>query len=455
MQPVPEIKGLPFLGHALALKRDPLSFLMGIQKNHDPIALLRIGNFRINFVMTAELAKYVLQENNKNYIKGRAYRILSLMLGQGLLTSNGDFWHRQRKLAQPAFYKQRLSLLVDTMHDESQLMVERLKKEIPENSYQTIAVSKIMMETTLMIVTKSLFGTFINQDKIASISKDIDILNQLASDRFSNPVSLPLWFPSYWNFQFKSSSKRVAGLIDEIIETRRSALQKNPDKEFNDLMQMLITAKDEESGEQMSNKQLRDEMLTIFIAGHETTAVGMSWTLYLLSRHPEVMLKLREEIEQVLGKEGKPSIENLRSLVYTMQVIQEVMRLYPPAWAVTREIVTDDNLADYKVSKGEAVMISTYALHRNPKYWKDPEVFNPENFSAEQVKERPGYAYLPFGGGPRLCIGNNFALMEMQIMLIELVRNFDFQFIEEVVPEPLVTLKPKGGLKLNIFLRKL
>ncbi|WP_044173339.1 cytochrome P450 [Flectobacillus major] len=451
---VPSVKGVFFFGHALEFGRDPLTFMLNIQKNYKRFAQLRIVHLKINLILTAEDAKYVLQENNKSFIKGRAYRVLSMVLGNGMLTSNGDFWHRQRKLAQPAFYKQRLALLVDTISDETNLLIKNWQGQLAEsNGKKTVQIPKEMMATTLKIVTKALFGTDIDPEKIEQISFDIDELNELASIQMRTPIRLPLWIPSRFNQRFKTSSSRVHAVIQEIISTRRNILENNPNAEFDDLMQMLITAKDEETGEQMSDQQLKDEIITLFLAGHETTAMAMSWALYLLAQHPAVVQKMRNEIKEVLGDSTTPHYDSMRTLPYSMQVIQEVLRLYPPAWAFSRQVLNDEVVGGYLIPKNQQVLINTYILHRNTAYWDNPEVFNPDNFLPEKIKERPTYAYLPFGGGPRLCIGNNFALMEMQIMLVALVRHFDFDPIETVIPEPQITLKPKGGMKLRVSQR--
>ncbi len=230
---VPSVKGVFFFGHALEFGRDPLTFMLNIQKNYKRFAQLRIVHLKINLILTAEDAKYVLQENNKSFIKGRAYRVLSMVLGNGMLTSNGDFWHRQRKLAQPAFYKQRLALLVDTISDETNLLIKNWQGQLAEsNGKKTVQIPKEMMATTLKIVTKALFGTDIDPEKIEQISFDIDELNELASIQMRTPIRLPLWIPSRFNQRFKTSSSRVHAVIQEIISTRRNILENNPNAEL-------------------------------------------------------------------------------------------------------------------------------------------------------------------------------------------------------------------------------
>ena len=450
LKKVPVVKGVFFFGHALEFGRDPLNFLLKLQHENERIVQLRIVYLNVNLLLNAEDIKYVLQEHSKAFIKGRAYRVLGQILGNGMLTSHGEFWHRQRKLAQPAFYKQRLALLVDIMNDETMTMIKRWETTIEQqNGSDILAMTKEMMATTLLIVTKSLFGVSIDTNQIAHISYDIDTLNEILSVQMRTPVRFPMWIPTKVNQQFKASSNRLNAVIQEIISTRRNAIKINPEAQFDDLLQMLITAKDEDTNEQMTDKQLRDEIVTLFIAGHETTAMAMSWAMYLLSQHPEIVQKMRSESQEILG-ENLPNFENIRQLTYTSQVVSEVLRLYPPAWAISRQVMENQNIGEYLIPAKEQVFFSPYLLHRNKAYWTNPEEFNPDNFLPEQIKQRPSYAYLPFGGGPRLCIGNNFALMEMQIMLALLVKYFDFEKIEEVFPDPQITLKPKGNMPIKV-----
>lgn len=453
LKKAPVVKGVFFFGHALEFGRDPLNFLLKLQNNYERIAQLRIVYLKVNLLLNAEDIKYVLQENSKSFVKGRAYRVLGQVLGNGLLTSHGEFWHRQRKLAQPAFYKQRLALLVDIMNDETMVMVKRWQEAMhQQNGSTTLSMTKEMMATTLLIVTKSLFGTNIDTHQIAHISHDVDTLNEILSVQMRTPVRFPMWVPTKTNQRFKAASKRLDAVIQHIISSRREALASDPSAQFDDLLQMLITAKDEDTNEQMTDKQLRDEIVTLFVAGHETTAMAMSWAMYLLAQHPEIVQKMQDEAIAILG-DDLPNFEHIRQLTYTSQVVSEVLRLYPPAWAISRQVMENQTIGEYLIPAHEQVFFCPYLLHRNKAYWTNPEEFNPDNFLPEQIKQRPSYAYLPFGGGPRLCIGNNFALMEMQIMLSLLVKYFDFEKVEEVIPDPQITLKPKGSMPIKVSKR--
>lgn len=448
-KPVPALKRDLLFGNLLSFAKDPLVFLVNLQRNYDRIAKFTLPWGDIYTIFEPEDIKHVLQENNRNYRKSRAYRVLEMFLGQGLLTSEGDFWRRQRRLAQPAFHKQRLASMVDVMNQETVEMLERWEKHQPS---KPLDVSEEMMQITLNIVTKALFGANVKH-LVANVSEALVGVNEFGNERLKSVLPIPLSWPTPSNIKFRKSVDKIERIIYEIIETRRKALAQNADAPYNDLLQMLISAEDEETGERMNDKQLRDEVTTIFMAGHETTANAMAWACYLLGHHPDVAEKIRAEAYAVLGDNGLPTYETVRELKYTLQVVQETMRLYPPAYVFSRMAIGPDQIGPYQVPANTTMLMSPYSLHRNPKYWDKPNVFNPDNFLPERIKERHSYAYLPFGGGPRLCIGNNFALMEMQIMLALMARHFDFKLTsrQHIVPEPLITLRPKGGLKMRVF----
>ena len=445
-RPTPQVKGWPLVGNTFDFVRDPLRFLRRMQQQYDRVVGLHIANRRITLTLTPEDAKYILQENNKNYHKSEAYKVLSLFLGNGLLNSEGDFWRRQRRLSQPAFHRQRLALLVDTMNEESREIVSRWKQH---DAALPVDISHEMMRLTLAIVTRSMFSSDV-KNRLDNLSDAIDTILATAQAKLYEFIHIPMHIPTPQNVRYRKAVEKVEAVIYDIINRRRTEAGTI---RHDDLLAMLMEARDEETGEGMTDRQVRDEVATIFMAGHETTANALSWALYLLAKHPDVVGKLREEISRVLGPDGQPTMENLRDLTYTMQVVQETMRLYPPAWIFSRKPIADDTLeGGYRLPVGNGVLICPYLLHRNPKFWENPDTFDPDHFLPERVKQRPTYAYLPFGGGPRLCIGNNFALMEMQIVLVHLVRAFDFRTTRRdvIVPEPGITLRPKGGLRLRI-----
>lgn len=446
-RPIPRIKGWPLVGNTFQFVRDPLLFLRRMRQQHDRLVRLSIANRSITLTLTPDDARYILQENNKNYHKSEAYRVLQLFLGNGLLTSEGDFWRRQRRLAQPAFHRQRLALLVDAMNDETTELLARWRQH---DAVGPVDISGEMMRLTLAIVTRSLFSSDVKQH-LNGLSEAIDCIIGFAYQSLYDFVHIPIHYPTPRNIRYRRAVAIIEAVIYDIINQRR---QEKGSVRHDDLLEMLMEARDEDTGEGMTDQQLRDEVTTIFMAGHETTANALSWALYLLARHPDEARRVRDEADRVLRHDTAPTMETLRELTYTLQVVQETMRLYPPAWIFSRKPLADDTLpGGYTLPAGNGVLVCPYLLHRDPAFWEKPDEFYPDHFRSDRAKERPTYAYIPFGGGPRLCIGNNFALMEMQLVLAHLVRSFDFQTIDQHVlePEPGITLRPKGGLRLQII----
>jgi cytochrome P450 len=448
VQEAPLHPGLPFIGNTLAFLRDPLRVLLTLQRRNDRVVHLHIGGRHQYLVFSPEDSKYILQENHRNYGRSPAFEVLKIFLGNGLLTSDGDFWRRQRRLAQPAFHRQKLAALTQTMIAETADWVDELKKL---DRTKPVNMSQAFMDVTMRIVCKTLFSSD-TANQLDGLSSALDSLNRLANKRLLSPIRFPMHWPTPANRRFRQSVVLVDSFIYGVINQRRQHPLEAEQRD--DLLGMLLSAEDEETGERMSDKQLRDECVTIFSAGHETTAVSMAWTIQLLTQHPDVLTRLRAESRAVLGDDQLPHPDAFRSLTYTLQVIQESMRLYPPAWIMSRRAYQDDQVGSYRIPAGDTALVCPYLLHRDPDNWPDPNRFDPERFAPGGPKERlHAYAYLPFGGGPRLCIGNQFALMEMQILLAMLVRKFDLKAANErlVKPEPLITLRPSRPIRAKLI----
>ncbi|WP_332368317.1 cytochrome P450 [Spirosoma telluris] len=416
-----------------------------MQRNHDRLVHLRIGGRNQYLVLRPEDVKHVMQENHRNYGRSPAFEILKIFLGNGLLTSDGDFWRRQRRLAQPAFHRQRLAALTTTMIAETASWIAELKQH---NTQQPVNISQAFMDVTMRIVCKTLFGSD-TTGKLDGLSTALDTLNYLANKKMLSPIRFPYSWPTPDNIRSKRARAQVDSFIYGVIDQRR---QQHQDKD--DLLGMLLSAEDEDTGEKMSDQQLRDECVTIFSAGHETTAVSMAWTVYLLSKHPDVLARLQTESRAVLGDVTTPPPDAFRSLTYTLQVVQESLRLYPPAWVLSRRAHHPDHIGPYTIPAGDTALISPYLLHRDPANWPDPDRFDPDRFAPGGPKDQlHSYAYLPFGGGPRLCIGNQFTLMEMQILLAMLVRSFELKPVpkQRITPKPLITLRPNQAIRINLL----
>lgn len=438
----PKSKGHWLLGDTLELVKSPLAYVIKHQKKHGDIFEVDSIAQKVMFATHPEVAKHLLVENNKSYHKSFDYQILKMVLGEGLLSSDGNFWLKQRRLAQPAFHKKRLDMMFETMLRETIELCSRLE-EIKKTN-KSFNLNTELTTVTINIVAKTLFGTQIDTS-IELVGKHITHLNSYIVDKVNNPLLPPLWFPTRRNRAFNKAMNDLNDIIYKIIADRR----KSPD-EHDDLLSMLMNARDEETGEGMTDLQLRDEILTLFVAGHETSATSLSWIMILLSQNPNWMDQCKQEIAQVIG-DRLPALEDMAKLPILKRVIDEALRMYPPAWIVGRKALADDEVLGYKIKKGYNVIISVYVIHRHPDFWENPDQFDPDRFLPERSANRHKYAYFPFGGGPRMCIGNNFALMEMTLILAMILQRYTPKAGQEHFDwESLVTLRPKGEVPFYI-----
>jgi len=441
--PFPKEKHWLF-GSGYLLREKAHEVLPGLIKNYGDIFSLSLPFTRLVIAAKPDYAKHILVDNNKNYHKSLAYDMLRLLLGNGLLTSEGEFWKKQRRLIQPAFHKQKLADLISMMVRKAQQEVDSLKVKAETGEYFDVAPQ--MTNLTLKIISEAIFSNGVD-DKADLISRQITLLNQYATERLNSPIRLPALFPTPNNIKERKAVNILDRIIFDIIDKRRKeGISKS------DLLSMLIDARDEETGEAMSNQQLRDEVMTIFIAGNDTTANAMAWTIYLLSQNPQSEERMIREIDEKLDAGVELNFQNVLGFQYVRQVIDESMRLFPPAWIVGRRNTSDDEVGGYRIKKGTNVLMPIMYLHRCEKYWDEPLKFKPERFAPELKNNIDRYVYFPFGGGPRLCIGNNFAIMEMQIILILMYRKYKFRLQEgfKVEPEPLITLRPKYGMVMKV-----
>lgn len=435
-------RGRLLMGSLPERRKKPLKLYMEGALNYGDVVFYKMGPMRVYQLNNPDHIKHVLADNQKNYFKGKGYDKLFPVLGNGLLLSHGEFWHRQRRLAQPAFHRQRLAGFVETMCDSTDAMIERWKEH--ESSGASFDVAREMMRLTLGIVSRTLLSTDVS-DAADAVGAALSRLLEEANIR---TLSVLPWerLPLPRNSQFRKDLATLNGVVYRIIEERRKT-----GADAGDLLSMLMHAKDEDTGEMMNDRQLRDEVMTMFLAGHETTANLLAWTWYLLSKHPEIARRVRAEVIEVLG-DRKPQFDDVPKLRYSMMVLEEALRLYPPAWVFARENHHDDVIGGYRIPAGSIIVLVPYVVHRLPNLWQNPEGFDPERFSPENAAGRHKYAYFPFGGGPRFCIGNNFALTEALVILAMVIRRYRLdlvpgQFIE---PEPLITLRPKKGVKMTV-----
>lgn len=443
---IPVYKGEGWLGLPKGFLRNNATFAHEMEKKHGNFFRFRLGLRNFFIISDVAVIRHVLQTNAKNYSKGPAYNQLKLALGEGLVTSSGEHWKNQRKLIQPTFYKAQLTLLFQDMLETAYESIEQLRAKIIEQP--VVDITEEMTQITANIVMKTLFGNDygLNNDEMY---KRMLHAQEYISDRISHPFQVPLFYVNGKHRAFKKDLKYFNENIHQLIE-RRKQLTEQP----NDLLSMLLKATDEDSGQGMNNQQLRDEIITLYSAGHETSSNALSWTIYLLSLNQNIVKKILDE-EKLILNDKKFNLEKLFQLQYHKQVLEEAMRLYPPAYAVGRQALAKDNIMGASIPKNAAMYISIYALHRSETYWENPLEFNPDRFHPEAVKKRDKLAYMPFGAGARMCIGNHFAMMEMQLILALFVKTFHFELIENhpVEIKPLITLKPKYGIKMRLSLR--
>ena len=403
--------------------------------------------FFSNFVLVNEpdFIEHILVTNHRNYVKGRlTRRILQPALGNGLVTSEGDFWRRQRRIITPAFHHRHLAPAADVMMRRARQRVGRWST--PCEKGERLDIAHEMMSLTMEIVAEALFSSDI-ADSIAELRRAMTTV--VASVGTPNPLDIlgfPEWFPRWRSPRTRSALARLDRTIYGIIAARR-ATQAAP----ADLLSLLLAARDEETGEGMTDTQLRDEVLTFFAAGHETTALALTWTLYLLSRHPGIERTLHDEVDRVPG-DGETTFADVEALSYTRMVIEEAMRLFPPTFSFSRTALADDEVGGHPIRAGSVVTISPYLTHRNPRLWQDPQRFDPERFTPERIKARHRFAYLPFGGGPRICIGRGFAMAEACLVLATIARAYRLRVApgQRVEAHGRITLRPRYGLRMTL-----
>jgi len=433
----PGPKGLPVFGSIGPFRKDAPRFLLNATKEFGDVVFLRLANQRVFLVNDAELVKDVLVTNQSNFKKSRALERAKKMLGEGLLTNEGEAHLRQRRLVQPAFHRERLAGYATSMVQLSTRTRDRWKDG------ETREIHDEMMRLTLAIVGQTMFSADVETEaaEIGEALTTVLAMFNLLFVPFSEWLEkLPL--PAMRRFE-KARDRLDQTIYKMIAERRASGVDRG------DLLAMLLLAQDEGTG--MTDVQVRDEAMTLFLAGHETTANALTWTWYLLSQHPEVEARMHEEIDRELGGKA-PSFDDVPRLNYTERLFAESMRLYPPAWAIGRRAKAAFSLGEYVAPAQSIVLMSPYAMHRNPRYWPEPERFDPDRFLPEAVASRPKFAYFPFGGGARLCIGERFAWMEGVLVLATIAQKWRLRLEagHAVDHQALITLRVRGDLRMTV-----
>jgi cytochrome P450 len=464
-------KGHWLAGNLPEFRRGRLDFLVRCAREFGDVAQIWFAHRRIFLVSHPDLIEEVLVNHSKNVIKHFALRLNPVLLGKGLLTSEGDFWLRQRRLIQPVFNRGRIMSYGPAMVAATERMLSQWKAGEARDIHEE------MMRVTLAIAAKTLFNAEVDSDAQA-IAHAMAVMQQNFLERFNSLWPTPLWIPTPANLRARRAARQLHDVMMGIIRARRA---ENVDK--GDLLSLLLRARDDD-GSGMTDTQVRDEAMTLFLAGHETTALVLSWTWYLMAQHPEAEQKLWAELDAVLGggdgpREGEapaepqgagdaaglparqeprppelrrpgrlPTVDDWPRLKFTEMIALESMRLYPPAYVIGREAVVDLALGDYLVPRGTTLLMPQWVVQRDPRFFDEPEKFKPERWAEERTKALPRFAYFPFGGGPRVCIGQQFAMMELVLILATIAQRFRFRLQpgKPVTPLPTFTLRPTPGI---------
>lgn len=435
--------GRDLLPHLRQIFTDTPGFLRQAAQTHGDLVAFKVGGIQVYLVNHPDAIRRVLQDNHRNYSKDTIqYNTLAAVTGRGLLTSDGDQWFRNRRLEQPAFSRPRLANLDEIIHPALTAMLSRWS----EQAGAVLDIDREMMAVTLEIVGKALFSFDLRTQAPRLTAAVLTALDHVIY-KAQKMITPPDWVPTAHNLAFKRALRELdAAVFEVLVERRRQG------SAGGDLLDMLLAARDEETGLGLSDAQLRDEIITLLIAGHETVASALTWSFYLLAQHPQQQAQLEQEADSLGGR--LPGYADLDALPFAQQVFSEALRLYPPAWLITRKAIGADTLCAETIPAGALLVISPYVIHRHPEYWPQADQFVPERF-AEAERSWPRYAYVPFGGGPRLCIGNHFAQIEAVQILAAVTQRFHLSLESDqtILADPLVTLRPRGGMPMRISLR--
>jgi cytochrome P450 len=438
----PGPRGLPLLGMLLAIRRDPTGVFLNAARRFGDVVHFRIGPRRGFLITNPSDIRHVLQDNARNYHKSPLYDKLRMSLGNGLLTSEDDVWLRQRRIAQPAFHRHRIAALAGVMAESARDAASHWQAIASQN--RPVDIADEMMRLTRTVVLRALLG-----GELGPFTDTIDdawmVINEHIGESFWS-LGLTDWIARSKHRRFTAARAVLRGAVDHVISQHRRRPSDN-----GDLVSMLLAARDEETGEAMTDEQVRVEVTTFLLAGQETTSLALTWTWFLLSQHPHVRERLEQELDSALN--GRPpDYGDLVNLPYTRMVLDEAMRLYPPAWGFSRQALGDDALGGYDLPRGWLAFVVPYVLHRLPAYWPEPDVFDPERFRPDRIATRAKFTYLPFGAGPRQCIGSHFALIEAHLVVATLAQRYRLHLVPGhlVDPWPLITLRPRFGMPMTI-----
>ncbi|WP_410658271.1 cytochrome P450 [Amycolatopsis sp. lyj-112] len=415
---------------------DRLALMSDSAGDYGDVVRIAIGPKTMYLVNHPDLAKHVLADNAANYHKGIGLQEARRALGDGLLTSDGDVWKKQRRTIQPVFQPKRIARQASVVANEVEGLVKRLR-----DTTGPVEIMHEMTGLTLGVLGKTLLDA--DLAGFTSLGHSFEAVQDQAMFEAVTLSMVPQWAPLKKQLRFRESRHDLRRIAEELVEQRFA----NPVENGEDVLSRLIAT----GG---TREQMRDELITLLLAGHETTASTLGWAFHLLDEHPDVAAKLRDEADSVLGDQ-LPTHDDLHRLPYTARVVEEVMRLYPPVWLLPRVAQADDEIGGYHIPAGSDVVVVPYTLHRHPAFWPDPEKFDPDRFDPDRLSGRPRYAYIPFGAGPRFCIGNSLGVMEAVFVLTMVLRDLEIRKLPgyEVVPEAMLSLRVRGGLPMTVHAR--
>jgi cytochrome P450 len=423
-----------------------LPFFHNLSKNYGDLVRMKLGPLTCHLVLHPADVEQVLLKQKEKYEKGVGVRKLKLIMGDGLFLSEGEFWRAQRKLMQPPFTPRGVGQFVPGMQGALARLGHNLGQSAANGEPRDIQLD--MMRLALDVISQAMFGTFLDEG-VGEVASAFTYILEYVSERSITMVDMPLFVPTSANRRFRRAERAVKEFLNHLIDER-----KKDRKGRDDLLTRLLHAADEDSGHRMSEQQLKDEVVTLFFAGHETTAQALTWIWYLLARNPQKRVLLEAELDRVLAGRD-PDLQDVHHLPFTRAVVDEAMRLYPPVWVFVRQALAEDNLRGYRVDKGSMIVLSPYIVQRDARYFDDPETFLPERFMPDASRPIAPYTYFPFGAGPRVCIGNNFALLEMVLTVATVAQRFHLELLdpEPVLPESKSTLRPSRAVKVRVFAR--
>lgn len=437
--PGPPFRAVP--GILRQLRADRLGLMSSAVREYGDAVRVAMGAKTLYIFNHPDHAKHVLADNAANYHKGIGYTEAKRALGDGLLTSEGALWKEQRRTIQPVFQHKRIAAQADVIIDEALGLVERLRAHLGRR----VDVLDEITALTLGVLGSTLLDTDLGAYE--SIGHSFEAVQDQAMFEMETLGMVPRWLPLKGQRAFRTARADLERIVGLLVEQR----QANPIESGDDVLTRLIASTGKENDKRVADRRMRDELVTLLLAGHETTASTVGWTLNQVSQHPEVRARLHEEAVAVYG-DRRPSYEDLTKLRYTNMVLQEAMRLYPPVWILPRRAIADDEVGGYHVPAGADVLICPYTLHRHPRYWPEPDRFDPDRFDPDVKTDRPRYAHIPFGAGPRFCVGNHLGMMEASFIISTLMRDLKLEKApgSQVTPEPMMSLRLGGGLPMTV-----